>query len=83
MEELLAVPFTYIDSPGKQIRNVLFKHSETGPVYLDFYFPDEDTSSQKPVILYTHGGGWAAGSKHGAGHASFGVVHQALLKQGF
>jgi acetyl esterase/lipase len=83
LEELVAVPLKYIDSPGKQIRNVLFKHSETGPVYLDFYYPDEDTSSQKPVVLYTHGGGWAVGSKQGAGHASFGAVHQALLKQGF
>lgn len=83
LDELLAIPQKFIDSPGKQIRNVLFKRSETGPVYLDFYFPDEDTSSKKPVILYTHGGGWAAGSKQGAGHASFGVVHQALLKEGF
>lgn len=82
-EELMAIPLKYVDSPGRQIRNVLFKQSETGPVYLDFYFPDEDTSSQKPVVLYTHGGGWAVGSKHGAGVASFNEVHKALLKEGF
>ena len=73
----------YVDSPGKQIRNVLFKRTPTGDVYLDFYFPDVDKSREKPVVLYTHGGGWAAGSKHGAGNASFNTVHQELLKEGF
>ncbi|WPJ96305.1 alpha/beta hydrolase [Coraliomargarita algicola] len=83
LEELKANSLKYIDSPGRQIRNVLFKRTPTGDVYLDLYFPDVDDSDKKPVVLYTHGGGWAAGSKQGAGHASFGVVHQALLKEGF
>lgn len=83
LEELKSNSFSYIDSPGRQIRNVLFKRTSTGDVFLDFYFPDVDNSTEKPVVLYTHGGGWAAGSKQGAGHASFGVVHQALLKEGF
>ncbi|MEN8662534.1 MAG: alpha/beta hydrolase fold domain-containing protein [Lentimonas sp.] len=83
LAEFTSNSLKYIDSPGRQIRNVLFKRSATGDVYLDFYFPDVDDSSEKPVVLYTHGGGWAAGSKQAAGHASFGQVHQELLKQGF
>lgn len=73
----------YVNSPGQQLRNVCFKRVGTRRVYLDFYFPDVDESKKKPVVIYTHGGGWAAGSKHGAGNASFNVVHRALLKQGF
>ncbi|CAA6676251.1 MULTISPECIES: alpha/beta hydrolase [unclassified Lentimonas] len=83
IEELRHIPLAYIDSPGKQLRNVLFKRTEDADVFLDFYFPDVDDSSEKPVVIYTHGGGWAAGSKHGAGNASFNVVHKALLKEGF
>lgn len=81
-EELLGL-LKYVDSPGKQLRNVCFKRVGSRKVYLDFYFPDQDNSDQKPVVIYTHGGGWAAGSKHGAANASFNVVHRALLKEGF
>jgi acetyl esterase/lipase len=76
-------PRKYITSPGRQLREVVYKQVDGRKLYLDFYFPDEDTSTNKPVVIYTHGGGWAAGSKHGAGNASFNVVHKALLKQGF
>ncbi|WP_136077918.1 alpha/beta hydrolase [Pontiella desulfatans] len=82
-EELAGLGLTYVDSPGKQLRNVRFKRTETEDVYLDFYYPDVDESNGKPVVIYTHGGGWAAGSRHGAGNASFNVVHGALLKKGF
>ncbi|MDF7806340.1 alpha/beta hydrolase fold domain-containing protein [Pontiellaceae bacterium B12219] len=82
-KELEGLSLQYVTSPGKQLRNVCFKRTETEDVYLDFYFPDVDDSKKKPVVLYTHGGGWAAGSRHGAGNASFDVVHGALLKQGF
>lgn len=76
-------PRKYITSPGKQLREVVYKRIGERKLYLDFYFPDEDTSTNKPVVIYTHGGGWAAGSKHGAGNASFNVVHKALLEEGF
>jgi acetyl esterase/lipase len=73
----------YVDSPGKQLRNVIYKTVGERKLYLDFYLPDADTSTSKPLVIYTHGGGWAAGSKHGAGRASFNVVHKALLAEGF
>ena len=82
-EELEEREFVYVESTGKQLRNVRFKRTETEDVYLDFYFPEEDQSRQKPVVLYTHGGGWTLGSRHDAGKKLFGVVHSALLKQGF
>jgi acetyl esterase/lipase len=70
-------------SPGKKMMNVLFKQTPQGPVYFDFYFPDQDKSSKKPVVIFTHGGGWAAGDKSKAGSGSFSTVHRALLEQGF
>ncbi|MDF7823554.1 alpha/beta hydrolase [Pontiellaceae bacterium B12227] len=82
-EELKERTLKYVTSGGKQLRDVRYKRTPTEDVYLDFYFPDVDESKKKPVVLYTHGGGWAAGSRHGAGNASFDVVHKALLKQGF
>lgn len=83
LDELKKMPVTYIDSPGEKLLNVIFKQSPQGPVFFDFYFPDKDGNSKKPVVIYTHGGGWAAGSKEGAGLNSFKVVHKELLKQGF
>ena len=76
-------PVKYVTSSGKQLREVVYKQVGEQKLRLDFYFPDEDTSANKPVVIYTHGGGWAAGSKQGAGNASFNVVHKALLKEGF
>ena len=73
----------YVSSPGEQLREVLYKRVGPKGLYLDFYFPDQDKSKKKPVVIYTHGGGWAAGSKYGAGNASFNVVHKELLKNGF
>jgi acetyl esterase/lipase len=70
-------------SPGKKMMNVIFKQTPQGPVYFDLYFPDQDTSSKKPVLIFTHGGGWAAGDKSKAGTGSFNTVHRALLEQGF
>ncbi|MGJ8672703.1 prolyl oligopeptidase family serine peptidase [Rubritalea sp.] len=70
-------------SPGKKMMNVTFKQTPQGPVQFDFYFPDQDSSKDKPVVIFTHGGGWAAGDKSKAGSGSFKTVHQALLKKGF
>ena len=82
-EELKHYRDTYIDSPGKKLLNVCFKKIAKREVFLDFYFPDEDKSAEKPIIIFTHGGGWAAGSKGKAGSGSFNKVHRALLKEGF
>ena len=72
-----------IDSPGEKILNIRYKETPQGSVYLDFYYPDEDTNKEKPVVVFTHGGGWAAGNKTKASHALFNTVHRALLKEGF
>lgn len=40
-------------------------------------------SPKCPLIVYTHGGGWAAGSKQGAATGSFAASFTKLLDQGF
>jgi len=64
--------------------NVLYKVTKEENLYLDIYYPKTRKEGQKlPVVIYTHGGGWAAGSRHGAANASFKTVHTALLEKGF
>ncbi|MEO9572294.1 MAG: alpha/beta hydrolase [Polaribacter sp.] len=75
---------SYLDIGGKRKLNVLYKKTKEENLYLDIYYPKNFKKAQKlPVIIYTHGGGWAVGSKHAAANASFKVVHEALLNKGF
>lgn len=83
LEEFKQIPDPQVDSPGKKLLNVIFKRTPQGPVFLDLYFPEQRGSTDKPVVIFTHGGGWAAGDKSKAGMGSFNDVHKALLKEGF
>ena len=82
-DELSQIAVPQVDSSGKKLLNVVFKGTPQGPVFLDFYFPEKDTSKEKPVVIFTHGGGWAAGDKSKAGFGSFNDIHKALLNEGF
>ncbi|WP_179336188.1 alpha/beta hydrolase [Winogradskyella costae] len=74
----------YLKTEGKRKLNVLYKVTEEEDLYLDIYYPKTLKDGEKlPVVIYTHGGGWAAGSRHGAANASFKTVHTALLEKGF
>ncbi|MEP5255333.1 MAG: alpha/beta hydrolase [Winogradskyella arenosi] len=74
----------YLKTEGKRKLNVLYKTTKEDDLYLDIYYPKHINKDEKlPVVFYTHGGGWANGSRHGAANASFKTVHMALLEQGF
>ena len=74
----------YLNTGGKRKLNILYKVTNEEDLYLDIYYPKNVKENQKlPVVIYTHGGGWAAGSRHGASNASFKTVHTALLEKGF
>jgi len=74
----------YLKTGGKRKLNVLYKVTDEEDLYLDIYYPIAAKKGEKlPVVIYTHGGGWAAGSRHGAANASFKTVHTALLEKGF
>lgn len=72
-----------MDNPGGELLNVLYKQTPQGGTYLDIYYPDDASNTQKPVVFFTHGGGWAAGNKSKAADRDFQKVHLALLEQGF
>ncbi|REE08720.1 acetyl esterase/lipase [Winogradskyella pacifica] len=83
-EEFSALQIPYLNTGGERKLNVLYKETEEENLYLDIYYPKNRKVDQKlPVVIYTHGGGWAAGSRHGAANASFNTVHTALLEKGF
>ena len=74
----------YLQTGGERKLNVLYKETKEENLYLDIYYPKNRTPGEKlPVVIYTHGGGWANGSRHGAANASFKTVHTALLEKGF
>ncbi|NRD20692.1 carboxylesterase family protein [Winogradskyella eckloniae] len=78
------VVIPYLKTEGKRKLNILYKTTKEDSLYLDIYYPKTRKENQKlPVVIYTHGGGWAAGSRHGAANASFRIVHNALLEKGF
>lgn len=69
-------------SPGK---DVVYKSTPQGDLCLDLYYPpDKSRSRLHPLVVYTHGGGWAAGSKNSArSGTNMGRVIQALTERGF
>ncbi|WP_197231668.1 hypothetical protein [Novipirellula artificiosorum] len=61
----------YLETGGDRKLEVIYKKTPEGDMPLDLYYPTANRAAKCPVIIYTHGGGWAAGSKMGAGNASF------------
>jgi acetyl esterase/lipase len=83
-EEFSKTKIPYLNTGGERKLNVLYKETKEENLYLDIYYPKNKKVGQKlPVVIYTHGGGWVAGSRHGAANASFKTVHTALLEKGF
>ena len=83
LEEFTKLNISYLKNDDQQKLNLIYKTVGDRNLVLDLYYPSQKIDSTLPVIFYTHGGGWAAGSKHAAANASFGVVFNALLEQGF
>ena len=63
--------------------DIVYKSTAGGDLHLDLYYPETDLSGKYPLVVYTHGGGWAAGSNKKAGGGAMGRVVQALTQKGF
>ncbi len=86
IDELRKERIAYLESGGERKLNIAYKQTAQGKLLLDLYYPTNKTKeagSPSPVIIYTHGGGWAAGSKQGIANGSFKIVFQKLLDLGF
>ncbi len=81
-EQTTARTRSYLETGGERKLETVYKTTSAGDLHLDLYYPTPRPAGKCPVIIYTHGGGWAAGSKLGAGSASFAAVFKPLLAQG-
>jgi predicted peptidase len=46
--------------------DIVYKTTAAGELYLDLFYPATELVGAYPLVVYTHGGGWAAGSKNKA-----------------
>jgi acetyl esterase/lipase len=64
--------------------DVVYKTTEQGPLKLDLHYPAAPKAGAKvPLVLFTHGGGWAAGTKTIGDRGVRFMGVQALNAQGF
>ena len=76
-------PTTALETGFERKLGVVYKTVGKGKLELDVYYPATGTTQPCPVIVYTHGGGWAAGSRFGAARGSFAALFKELTKKGF
>ncbi|WP_018474057.1 alpha/beta hydrolase [Echinicola pacifica] len=73
-----------LDSIGVGLLNIKYKTSPEKDLLLDIYYPaDRDKSKKLPVIFYTHGGGWAAGTKDNIQKGFIKDTFRQLVNKGF
>ena len=73
----------YLETGGERKLNVVYKTTPEQDLQLDIYYPTQNRVKKSPVVIFTHGGGWAAGNRFKAAQASFGIVHKQLVEKGF
>lgn len=83
LEEFKKSPVPVLPTEGEKRLNVLYKDLPEESLYLDFYYPPGVPKGDLPVVVFTHGGGWGAGSKEGAAQGSHKELFLRLLDEGF
>ena len=83
LEELSDRSRQYLKTGGQRKLVVVYKTVGEKELKLDLYYPSADRAGACPVVVFTHGGGWAAGSRYKAASGSFAKVFGQLVKQGF
>ena len=73
----------YLETGGQRKLEVLYKQVSGRELHLDLYYPTKNRAEQSPVVIFTHGGGWAAGSRYKAATGDFESVFLQLVKEGF
>ena len=73
----------YLETGGERKLEVVYKSISGRDLKLDLYYPTAKRSEKCPVIVFTHGGGWAAGNRYKAASGSFAIVFEQLIKEGF
>lgn len=81
-KEIANLELIYLDTSGEKKLNVLYKITEQENLYLDIYYPEGKVDEKLPIVVYTHGGGWAAGDKHGLGKGVNKKLFPKILEKG-
>jgi acetyl esterase/lipase len=68
---------------GERRLEVTYKNIAGRDLKLDLYYPTAKRGEKYPVVIFTHGGGWAAGNRYKAASGSFADVFGRLIKEGF
>jgi len=82
-EEPKKRPQVALETGGERKLGVVYKTVGKRKLEFDLYYPLEPMSTPCPVIVYTHGGGWAAGNRFGAARGSFATLFKQLVADGF
>jgi len=83
IEEFRKERSPYLETGGERKLEVVYKKIAGKDLKLDLYYPTARRSEKCPVIVFTHGGGWAAGNRYKAATGSFAQVFGQLVKRGF
>ena len=80
---LISYGKTGVDAPINLKPNIVYKTTSAGDLFLDLYYPEIKLSGKYPLVIYTHGGGWAQGSKMSArAHSKMSLVVHSLTEKG-
>jgi acetyl esterase/lipase len=64
--------------------DIVYKTTATGELHLDLFYPATELVGAYPLVVYTHGGGWAAGSKNKAqGRSNIAQTVRGFTEAGF
>ena len=64
--------------------DIVYKTTAHGDLHLDLFYPSTELVGAYPLVVYTHGGGWAAGSKNKArGRSNIARTVRGLTEAGF
>ena len=84
LEEYSNFEIPYLKTNGKIVLNIKYKSTKQEDLYLDIYYPSNNTANEKlPIVLYTHGGGWFNGSKENIVKSPVAAPFLELVEQGF
>lgn len=73
----------YLETGGERKLEAVYKTISGRDLKLDLYYPTALRPKKCPVVVFTHGGGWAAGNRYKVASGSFAVVFKRLVKEGF
>ncbi|GAB5405557.1 MAG: alpha/beta hydrolase fold domain-containing protein [Aureliella sp.] len=73
----------YLQTAGERKLEVVYKRIGDRDLKLDLYYPAGRRETDYPVVVFTHGGGWAAGNRYKAATGLFADVFSQLIQRGF